>query len=48
VSVARGHRVLGYDDPAVMAPQLPDRSITIVRATPGTQVIQDTRPLSPD
>lgn len=32
VSVVRGHRVLGYDDPAVGVLQLTDRVITIVRA----------------
>jgi voltage-gated potassium channel len=32
VSVVRGHRVLGYDDPAVGVLQLTDRLITIVRA----------------
>jgi voltage-gated potassium channel len=45
VSVVRGHRVLGYDDPSVGALQLTDRLITIVRATPGNQVTPDTRPL---
>ncbi|MGD1219216.1 TrkA family potassium uptake protein [Streptomyces krungchingensis] len=45
VSVVRGHRVLGYDDPAVGALQLTDRLITIARATPGTQVTPDIRPL---
>ncbi|MFJ4523729.1 potassium channel family protein [Streptomyces sp. NPDC088810] len=45
VSVVRGHRVLGYDDPAVGTLQLTDRLITIVRATPGAQVTPDTRPL---
>ncbi|AJE83928.1 MULTISPECIES: potassium channel family protein [Streptomyces] len=33
VSVVRGHRVLGYDDPAVGKLQLTDRLITIVRST---------------
>lgn len=46
VSVLRGHRVLGYDDPSVGTLQLTDRLITIVRATPGAQVTPDTRPLS--
>ncbi|MGW6026897.1 potassium channel family protein [Streptomyces sp. NPDC054855] len=41
VSVVRGHRVLGYDDPAVGKLQLMDRLITIVRATP-------TSPMAPD
>ncbi|MFI9821038.1 potassium channel family protein [Streptomyces sp. NPDC052013] len=45
VSVVRGHRVLGYDDPDVGTVQLTDRLITIVRATPGTQVAPDIRPL---
>ncbi len=34
VSVVRGHRVLGYDDPAVGVLQLTDRVITIVRVSP--------------
>ncbi|MEU2225357.1 potassium channel family protein [Streptomyces sp. NPDC018347] len=46
VSVLRGHRVLGYDDPSVDTLQLTDRLITIVRATPGAQVSPDIRPLS--
>jgi voltage-gated potassium channel len=37
VSVIRGHRVLGYDDPAVGSLQLTDRLITIVRAAPATE-----------
>ncbi|MER6383814.1 potassium channel family protein [Streptomyces sp. NPDC001250] len=45
VSVVRGHRVLGYDDPAIGALQLTDRLITIVRASPGAQVTPDNRPL---
>ncbi|MBC9727709.1 TrkA family potassium uptake protein [Streptomyces sp. TRM68367] len=45
VSVVRGHRVLGYDDPAVGTLGLTDRLITIVRVTPGTQVAPDIRPL---
>ncbi|MFI2641511.1 potassium channel family protein [Streptomyces sp. NPDC018610] len=48
VSVVRGHRVLGYDDPAAAALQLTDRLITIVRATPGTKVTPDVRPLPLD
>ncbi|MDO0934694.1 potassium channel family protein [Streptomyces sp. DG2A-72] len=48
VSVVRGHRVLGYDDPAVGKLELTDRLITIVRATPGTQVAPDVRPLRQD
>ncbi|MDQ1047076.1 voltage-gated potassium channel [Streptomyces sp. V4I2] len=45
VSVVRGHRVLGYDDAAVGTLQLTDRLITIVRATPGSQIAPDVRPL---
>lgn len=45
VSVVRGHRVLGYDDPAIGTLQLTDRLITIVRASPGAQVTPDNRPL---
>ncbi|MEW2300187.1 potassium channel family protein [Streptomyces sp. NPDC006655] len=45
VSVLRGHRVLGYDDPAVGTIQLTDRLITIVRASPGSRVAPDIRPL---
>lgn len=48
VSVLRGHRVLGYDDPDVGTIQLTDRLITIVRASPVTQVAPDTRPLPRD
>ncbi|MFJ8198981.1 potassium channel family protein [Streptomyces sp. NPDC096152] len=48
VSVVRGHRVLGYDDPSVDALQLTDRLITIVRATPVTQVTPHARPLPTD
>ncbi|PZG92122.1 Ion channel protein [Streptomyces sp. NTH33] len=48
VSVLRGHRVLAYDDPTVRELQLTDRLITIVRTTPGTRVIPDTRPLPQD
>ena len=43
VSVVRGHRVLGYDDPAIGTLQLTDRLITIVRVTPHTQVAPDSR-----
>ncbi|MEV6113481.1 potassium channel family protein [Streptomyces sp. NPDC052109] len=45
VSVLRGHRVLGYDDPAVGTLQLTDRLITIVRASPGTRGTPGIRPL---
>ncbi|WP_097253474.1 TrkA family potassium uptake protein [Streptomyces sp. Ag109_G2-15] len=48
VSVVRGHRVLGYDDPSIGTLQLTDRLITIVRATPGAQVAPHTRPLPRD
>jgi len=48
VSVVRGHRVLGYDDPAVGTLELTDRLITIVRATPGSRIAPDTRPLPQD
>lgn len=48
VSVVRGHRVLGYDDPAVGRLHLTDRLITIVRATPSTQIAPDMRPLPQD
>ncbi|MDO0926756.1 potassium channel family protein [Streptomyces sp. TG1A-8] len=48
VSVIRGHRVLGYDDPAVGTLQLTDRLIAIVRAAPGTRVTPDNRPLPSD
>ncbi len=42
VSVLRGHRVLGYDDPSVGTLQLTDRLITIARASPGAHVAPDT------
>ncbi|MGP4043331.1 potassium channel family protein [Streptomyces sp. 2A115] len=48
VSVIRGHRVLGYDDPAVGKLQLTDRLITIVRVTPHRQVAPEMRPLRQD
>ncbi len=48
VSVVRGHRVLGYDDPAIGTLELTDRLITIVRVTPGTQIAPDVRPLPQD
>jgi voltage-gated potassium channel len=48
VSVLRGHRVLGYDDPAVGTLESTDRLITIVRATPGSQLAPDARPLPLD
>ena len=36
VSVLRGHRLIGYDDPAASPLQLTDRLITIVRADGGS------------
>ncbi|MCS0601772.1 potassium channel family protein [Streptomyces sp. LP11] len=48
VSVLRGHRVLGYDDPSIGPLQLTDRLITIVRASPSAQVAPHLRPLSGD
>ncbi|MEU9731019.1 potassium channel family protein [Streptomyces sp. NPDC048002] len=48
VSVLRGHRVLGYDHEDVGTLQATDRLITIVRATPSTQVAPDVRPLPQD
>ncbi|MFD5348920.1 potassium channel family protein [Streptomyces anulatus] len=36
VSVLRGHRLLGYDDPAASPLQLTDRVITIVRKSPSS------------
>ncbi len=48
LSVVRGHRVLGYDDPAVGTLQLTDRLITIVRVTPGAQTGPGTRQMSRD
>ncbi|MFE0176840.1 potassium channel family protein [Streptomyces sp. NPDC059002] len=48
VSVVRGHRVLGYDDPAVGKLQLTDRLITIVRASAASVVAPDTKPLPTD
>jgi voltage-gated potassium channel len=48
VSVVRGHRVLGYDDPDVGTLQLTDRLITIVRVTRSSQVTPGVRPLPKD
>ncbi|GAQ61643.1 voltage-gated potassium channel Kch [Streptomyces scabiei] len=45
VSVLRGHRVLGYDDPSIGRLQLTDRLITIVRATPSTKITPETKHL---
>ncbi|KUO21362.1 potassium channel family protein [Streptomyces dysideae] len=47
VSVLRGHRLLGYDDPQAESLQLTDRLITIVRASPSRSAPADTRPLPP-
>ncbi|MEU6661579.1 potassium channel family protein [Streptomyces sp. NPDC046821] len=48
VSVVRGHRVLGYDDQAIGTLELTDRLITIVRVSPGTTSVPDSRPLPQD
>ncbi|MCE3029655.1 potassium channel family protein [Streptomyces sp. CMSTAAHL-2] len=48
VSVVRGHRVLGYDDRSIGTLQLTDRLITIVRASPATQITPHPRPLPRD
>ncbi|WP_240529527.1 potassium channel family protein [Streptomyces mangrovisoli] len=48
VSVVRGHRVLGYDDPGVGTLEPTDRLIAIVRITPGIQVTPSGRPLPQD
>ncbi|MFF6996117.1 potassium channel family protein [Streptomyces sp. NPDC008313] len=48
VSVVRGHRVLGYDDPAIGTLQLMDRLITIVRVSRARPAAPDTRPLPMD
>jgi len=45
VSVVRGHRVLGYDDPSLGKLQLTDRLITIVRTSPDPRVTPDIPPL---
>ncbi len=44
VSVLRGHRLLGYDDPAASPLQLTDRLITIVRADDGSPFNSFTKP----
>ncbi|MGR8009427.1 potassium channel family protein [Streptomyces hypolithicus] len=43
VSVLRGHRLLGYDDPAASPLQLTDRVITIVRVSPSATSAGETR-----
>jgi voltage-gated potassium channel len=48
VSVVRGHRVLGYDDPGIGKLQLTDRLITIVRVSPHSQIAPDMKPLPQD
>lgn len=48
VSVVRGHRVLGYDDPSIGTLQLTDRVITIVRTSPKSQITPDLKPLPMD
>ncbi|GHB16324.1 NAD-binding protein of Kef-type K+ transporter [Streptomyces chryseus] len=48
VSVLRGHRLLGYDDPEASPLQLTDRVITIVRASPGATSAGDMRVTSPE
>ncbi|NBM15904.1 TrkA family potassium uptake protein [Streptomyces sp. GC420] len=47
VSVLRGHRLLGYDDPEASPLQLTDRLITIVRVSPSGRPPVETRPLPP-
>lgn len=48
VSVLRGHRLLGYDDPAASPLQLTDRVITIVRKSPSsTSVPNNSMPPRP-
>lgn len=44
VSVLRGHRLIGYDDPAASPLQLTDRLITIVRANASAPPEQPHRP----
>ncbi|MEU4086975.1 potassium channel family protein [Streptomyces aureus] len=46
VSVVRGHRVLGYDDPDVGTLELTDRLITIARVSRGIRPVPGIRPLS--
>lgn len=48
VSVVRGHRVLGYDDPEVGALEPMDRLITIARVTRSTRMMPGNRPLPQD
>ncbi|SFL18772.1 potassium channel family protein [Streptomyces pini] len=44
VSVVRGHRVLGYDDPDAAVLELTDRLVVIRRATPSTTVMPSENP----
>jgi voltage-gated potassium channel len=44
VSVVRGHRVLGYDDPDAAVLELTDRLVVIRRASPSTTVIPSETP----
>lgn len=44
VSVVRGHRVLGYDDPDAAVLELTDRLVVIRRATPSTTVMPSETP----
>ncbi|MGW1063899.1 potassium channel family protein [Streptomyces aureus] len=46
VSVVRGHRVLGYDDPDFGTLELTDRLITIARVSRGIRPVPGIRPLS--
>jgi voltage-gated potassium channel len=41
VSVVRGHRLLGFDDPEAAQLRLTDRLVVIQRASPGTGVVTD-------
>jgi voltage-gated potassium channel len=41
VSVVRGHRLLGYDDPQAAELNLTDRLVVIQRASPGNGVVAD-------
>ncbi|MGW8396777.1 potassium channel family protein, partial [Streptomyces lydicus] len=47
VSVLRGHRLLGYDDPAASPLQSTDRLITIVRAAAGEEPVVPGKPAKP-
>jgi voltage-gated potassium channel len=43
VSVVRGHRLLGFDDPEAARLELTDRLVVIRRDSPGTGVVRDDR-----